>query len=165
MLNLLNEKFYGKYDFFYLPMDLKTKYNVGFAFINMLHPLYILDFYLEFNAMKWNEKVAECNSQKYCEIMYANMQGLTEIKKELNDKNIMKKNDANIKPIMIDNIFLDENDLIEVKQRCTKNKEFIDYFKQKLNRFSELKNEMQTQQRKRPWHDKKKKGGDRNVKN
>ena len=73
MLNLLNEKFSGKYDFFYLPMDLKTKYNVGFAFINMIHPLFILDFYLEFNAMKWNEKVAECNSQKYCEIMYANM--------------------------------------------------------------------------------------------
>ena len=115
MLKLLNEKFSGKYDFFYLPMDLKTKYNVGFAFINMIHPLFILDFYLEFNAMKWNEKVAECNSQKYCEIMYANMQGLTEIKKELNDKNIMKKNDSNIKPIMIENLAVNENDLVEIK--------------------------------------------------
>jgi len=132
MLKLLNEKFSGKYDFFYLPMDLKTKYNVGFAFINMIHPLFILDFYLEFNAMKWNEKVAECNSQKYCEIMYANMQGLSEIKKELNDKNIMKKNDTNIKPLMIENIEVHESDLIEIKQRCTKNKEFIDVFKKKL---------------------------------
>jgi hypothetical protein len=145
MLKLLNEKFSGKYDFFYLPMDLKTKYNVGFAFINMIHPLFILDFYLEFNAMKWNEKVAECNSQKYCEIMYANMQGLTEIKSELNDKNIMKKNDSNIKPIMMENLQINENDLIEIKQRCTKNKEFIEVFKQKLNHFSEIKNEMSTQ--------------------
>ena len=119
MLTLLDEKFYGKYDFFYLPMDLKTKFNVGFAFINMIHPLYILDFYLEFNAMRWNEKIADCNSQKYCEIMYANMQGLTEIKRELADKNIMKKNDANIKPIMIENIILDENELLEIKHRCT----------------------------------------------
>ena len=47
------------------------------------------------------------------------MQGLTEIKRELADKNIMKKNDANIKPIMIENIILDENELIEIKHRCT----------------------------------------------
>ena len=43
------------------------------------------------------------------------MQGLTEIKKELNDKNIMKKNDSNIKPIMIENLGVNENDLVEIK--------------------------------------------------
>ena len=39
----------NKYDFFYLPVDLKTKLNVGFAFINMTSPIFILDLYLEFN--------------------------------------------------------------------------------------------------------------------
>ena len=107
MLKLLDKNFKGRYDFFYLPMDLKTKYNVGFAFINMLHPLFILDFYLEFNAMKWNETVPLCNSQKHCEVVYANMQGLAEIKRELQDKNIMKKHDANIKPIIHDHLGLD----------------------------------------------------------
>ena len=48
MLKLIDKNFMGKYDYFYLPMDLKTQCSVGFAFINMLHPLYILDFYLEF---------------------------------------------------------------------------------------------------------------------
>jgi hypothetical protein len=32
------------------------------------------------------------------------MQGLDKIKKELKDKNIMKKNDNQIKPIIIDDI-------------------------------------------------------------
>lgn len=54
----------------------------------------------------------------------------------------MKKNDSNIKPIMIENMGIDENDLIEIKQRCTKNKEFIEVFKNKLSRFVEIKNEM-----------------------
>ena len=104
MLELLNTNFKGKYDFFYLPMDLKTKCNVGFAFINMIHPLFILDFYLEFNYKKWSDTVPLCNSQKYCEITYANTQGIDEINKDLRDKNIMKKNDINIKPVMISNL-------------------------------------------------------------
>ena len=85
-------------------MDLKTQCSVGFAFINMLHPLYILDFYLDFNFMKWSDVVPYCNSNKNAEILYANMQGIDEIKKELRDKNIMKKNDCNIKPLIIDHL-------------------------------------------------------------
>lgn len=45
-----------------------------------------------------------CNSNKMGEIVYANMQGLDEIKKELLNKNIMKKNDNNIKPIILDHM-------------------------------------------------------------
>ena len=45
----------------------------------------------------------ECYSKKHSLIVYANMQGMSEIKKELRDKNIMKKNDKSIKPILIEN--------------------------------------------------------------
>jgi hypothetical protein len=69
----------------------------------------------------------------------------------------MKKNDTNIKPIYIENLFIDQNVLAEIKQRCTKNKEFIEIFKNKLNYFNEIKSEMTITHRKRPWHDKKKK--------
>ena len=47
MLNLINKLFYNKYDFFYLPIDLKTKLNVGFAFVNMTNAMFILDLYME----------------------------------------------------------------------------------------------------------------------
>lgn len=48
MLSLIDEQFDGAYDYFYLPMDLKTQCSVGFAFINFVHPVFILRFFLEF---------------------------------------------------------------------------------------------------------------------
>ena len=63
-MDLINEKYKDQYDYFYLPKDLKTQCGVGFAFINMTHPLFILDFYLEFNQMKWSEVIENCNSTK-----------------------------------------------------------------------------------------------------
>lgn len=139
MRKLIDKNFDGKYDFFYLPMDLTTKCNVGFAFINMIHPLFILDFFLEFHCQKWSETVPQCNSQKYCEIMYANMQGIDEIKKELRDKNIMKKNDNNIKPVLIANLNTNPEDLEDIKYRCTKNRDFVVQFKDKLSKFENIK--------------------------
>jgi len=81
MLKQIDKNYKGKYDYFYLPMDLQTKNSVGFAFINFLDSIYILDFFLEFNLTKWTDLVPQCNSSKYAEIVYANMQGIVEIKK------------------------------------------------------------------------------------
>jgi hypothetical protein len=98
MMDLINEKYKDQYDYFYLPKDLKTQCGVGFAFINFIHPLYILDFFLEYNCIKWSEKIEKCNSTKYCQITYANVQGIEEITNELSDKNVMKKTEDNMKP-------------------------------------------------------------------
>jgi hypothetical protein len=73
MMALVDVNFGGSYDYFYLPKDLKTQCGVGFAFINMSHPIFILDFFLEFNGIKLSDKVEKCNSNKYCEITYANV--------------------------------------------------------------------------------------------
>lgn len=72
-MQLVDEKFSGQYDYFYLPIDVKTQCGVGFGFINMIHPLFILDFFLEFNCVKWSDKIEKCNSTKFCEITYANV--------------------------------------------------------------------------------------------
>ena len=51
---------------------------------------------------------------------YANVQGLTEIKKEFTDKNIMKKhsgNMSNIRPLFYDNLKADANKVAEIKER------------------------------------------------
>jgi len=98
MLDLLNQKFKGQFDYFYLPKDQKTQCGVGYAFINFLSPVFILDFYLEFHSIKWSEVLPKCKSTKYCEITYANMQGINEIKNEYSDKNVMKKTDKDVKP-------------------------------------------------------------------
>mgnify|MGYP001806350446 CR=1 FL=1 len=52
---LLDEfkRYYGKFDFLYLPIDFENKANVGYAFINFIHPLFIIDFYLHFKDYIW----------------------------------------------------------------------------------------------------------------
>jgi hypothetical protein len=35
----------SKWDFFYLPIDLKNNCNVGYAFINLVEPPFIVPFY------------------------------------------------------------------------------------------------------------------------
>ena len=53
MLELIDLKFNGSYDYFYLPMDLKTQGSVGFAFINFVHPACIMRFFREFQEASW----------------------------------------------------------------------------------------------------------------
>ena len=56
----------NRYDFFYLPIDLKNNCNVGYAFINFVDPMFILPFYEDLNAKSWER----FNSEKICEITY-----------------------------------------------------------------------------------------------
>lgn len=89
MLQLLDKNHRGKYNYFYLPIDLQNRLSVGFAFINFTHPLYILDFLLEFQGTKWQDVVPDCFSSKCCQIVYANTQGMGQIKSEFKDSNLM----------------------------------------------------------------------------
>jgi hypothetical protein len=132
MMDLINEKYKDQYDYFYLPKDLKTQCGVGFAFINFIHPLYILDFFLEYNCIKWSEKIEKCNSTKYCQITYANVQGIEEITNELSDKNVMKKTEDNMKPQFFENLHVDQDDLIEIEHKFKDNTEHINFYGNKL---------------------------------
>ena len=70
LLNTIDENFRGTYDFFYLPIDFKNKCNVGYAFINMVQPGYIVPFVQKFDHKKWDK----FNSEKVCQISYARIQ-------------------------------------------------------------------------------------------
>lgn len=67
MLESINKRFKGKFDFFYLPIDFYNNCNVGYAFINFLSLKDLEDFYNYFHNKKWER----FNSEKICKIYYA----------------------------------------------------------------------------------------------
>ena len=69
-LQLIEERFRGMFDFFYLPIDFKNKCNVGYAFINMVKPEYIIPLVDEFHGKRW----PKFNSEKICHIAYGRIQ-------------------------------------------------------------------------------------------
>ena len=71
LLETLDRRQKDQYDFFYLPIDLKNGCNVGYAFINFINSVFIIEFYQQFNNKSW-----ECfNSDKICKLTYGRIQG------------------------------------------------------------------------------------------
>ena len=56
----------GKYDFFYLPIDLKNNCNVGYAFINLCDPIFVVTLFEDLDGKTWER----FNSEKVCELTY-----------------------------------------------------------------------------------------------
>ena len=78
----------GKYDFVYMPVDQKNQANVGYAFVNFIHPLYIVDFYYRFIGKRW-----KCyNSTKICDLKYGRLQGKKQL--ENNFSTMQHTNDS-----------------------------------------------------------------------
>ncbi|KAI1185922.1 RNA recognition motif 2-domain-containing protein [Nemania serpens] len=68
---IVDESSWGKYDFMYLRIDFANDCNVGYAFINFVDPLDIVDFVGARGNQRWN-----CfKSDKVAEISYATIQG------------------------------------------------------------------------------------------
>lgn len=86
MLDLINQNFRGKYDFFYLPIDLKFQCNVGYAFINFTELESLEKFYVQFHNKKW----PMFNSEKICHLSYARLQGRQQCEDHFADSVLMK---------------------------------------------------------------------------
>ncbi|CDW82003.1 UNKNOWN [Stylonychia lemnae] len=117
LLEMINERHQNKYDYFYLPMDLKTQCNVGYAFINFVHPIYILDFFLEFQSIEWQNTTHDCKSVKISKLAFANIQGKDELVQHHFDKNIMKKTEEQIKPLVLESNPVPEEEIKKIKNR------------------------------------------------
>jgi hypothetical protein len=84
----------GKFDFLYLPLDLKNYCNLGYAFINFINPLHIIYFFATFKSRKW----FLYNSFKECDLCFAKYQGKEELMNIM--KNYWKSQDKNRLPIL-----------------------------------------------------------------
>ena len=93
----------GKYNFFYLPIDFKNKCNVGYAFLNLTDPLWILKLYEKFNGKRWSH----FNSGKICEITYARLQGKDALAEHFRHSTLMQVEES-CQPLL-----LNENQEVE----------------------------------------------------
>jgi len=61
----------GTFDFFYLPIDFRTRSGLGYLFINFPSSQDAARLYLEYHGKRWDE----FNSKKVCEVTYGRVQG------------------------------------------------------------------------------------------
>lgn len=78
------------YDFLYLRIDFANKCNVGYAFISFIAPEYIITFAKSRSGTKWNR----FNSEKICDISYANIQGKECLVEKFRNSSVMDQNPA-----------------------------------------------------------------------
>jgi len=95
ILAAVDEVSRGLYDFFYLPIDFKNKCNVGYAFINFIHPQSVVEFYQHFHHQKWGK----FNSEKVCKISFARIQGKEALVQRFQNSSLMTE-DKKCRPII-----------------------------------------------------------------
>ncbi|KAG2238919.1 hypothetical protein Bca52824_089779 [Brassica carinata] len=97
LLAAIDETNRGTYDFLYLPIDFKNKCNVGYAFINMVSPTFIIALYEAFDGKKWDK----FNSEKVASLAYARIQGKTALMAHFQNSSLMNE-DRRCHPIVFD---------------------------------------------------------------
>jgi hypothetical protein len=98
--------FTDKFDFIYLPLDFVNKCNLGYAFINFVDPMHVIPFYMYIHRKKW----PRFNSQKICDLNYANIQGKNNLINHFLKSSIMQMDSQEIRPI----VFPTKNPIIEL---------------------------------------------------
>lgn len=74
----LNEQFFGKYDFLYLPVDFKNRCNMGYAFVNFKNYEDCAECTRVFHGRSVQECLPGYNSAKVCAVSPARVQGCEE---------------------------------------------------------------------------------------
>ena len=88
-----NENF-RTYDLVYLPMSFKIEKNLGYAFINFINPIYVVDFYYKTLNLTWKKH----HSNKNPVVRFAKVQGKNNLIIHLKESPGEEK-----KPMLFDN--------------------------------------------------------------
>jgi len=104
------------FNFFYLPIDVKNNCNVGYAFINMTDPIFVLTLYEEFNGRYWEH----FNSEKICELTYGRIQG----KEGLVENFLNSVETRKVKPLIINNLSLENQSKADALRAYYSNRYF-----------------------------------------
>lgn len=113
LLKKIDKKFKHVYDFFYLPIDLKNKCNVGYAFINFISPLYILKFFEEFNGQRWEK----FKSEKICQLAYARIQGHQALLLNFRSFDNVLQQSMKVRPFISQERKIDANELANYEKK------------------------------------------------
>jgi hypothetical protein len=89
--------FAGTYDFFYLPMDVHNRSNVGYAFINFVHPASATHCIAKFS----NYKFQRYHSKKICAVSPAHLQGFEKNVKHFQHRAVMNARDNQYRPVVL----------------------------------------------------------------
>ena len=98
MLKLLERKYAGMFNFFYLPIDFKKNCNVGYAFINFRTCKNIIQFYFDLHEQYWY-----FDKSKKCYLSYARIQGYKSIAQHFNKSLLLKQiQSSDLKPYLLE---------------------------------------------------------------
>ncbi|KEP65981.1 UNVERIFIED_CONTAM: RNA recognition motif 2 protein [Hammondia hammondi] len=90
-------KFKGKYDFFYLPIDFLHGCNVGYCFINFVDAGACQEFKKEFEGKRLNL----FRSKKICTVTYGRVQGIRAILNHYFNSAVVQAQDASWRPVVL----------------------------------------------------------------
>ena len=99
LMSFLNDKYKGKFNFLYLPIDFVKKINVSYAFLNLKNSKDIIGIYLDLHDKPWSF----CKYKK-AYISYARIQGFKSISEHFSKSNLINNQlDKSFKPYINDN--------------------------------------------------------------
>ena len=99
LMSFLNNKYKGKFNFLYLPIDFVKKINVSYAFLNLKNSKDIIEIYLDLHDKPWSF----CKN-KNAYISYARIQGFKSISEHFSKSNLINNElDKSFKPYINDN--------------------------------------------------------------
>mmetsp|Transcript_33349 Transcript_33349/g.92171 ORF Transcript_33349/g.92171 Transcript_33349/m.92171 type:complete len:657 (-) Transcript_33349:168-2138(-) len=109
--------FEGCYDFFYLPMDMRNKTSVGYAFINFVDEASAE----RFSSMMQDYRFQNHPSDKIAEVSPAHLQGLRRNVAHFARRSVLKAHDTKYRPIVLQHGF--KRDFRELLEEFAKEEE------------------------------------------